>query len=82
MAGILEYISASFFHKPVNPDPYQTHWTVGITYKFSSMTGTFLFFASCLCFVREMIGEHIHCIADSNSGDSMVSNDTYLLYYF
>ena len=73
MAGILNYISHSFFHNPVNSDPKQTHWTYNITFKFTSMTGTFLFFASCLVFVREMIGDHIHCIADATSGGSPVS---------
>ena len=75
MAGVLDYITTSFFHKPVDPDPYQTHWTVGIAYKFSSMTGTFLFFASCFVFIREVIGDHIHCITDANDGASMVSID-------
>jgi hypothetical protein len=73
MAGILNYISHSFFHNPVKSDPTETHWTYNITFKFTSMTGTFLFFASCLVFVREVIGDHIHCIADATSGGGPVS---------
>ncbi len=44
MAGVLEFLSAPFFHKPVSPDPFQTHWVVGIVYKLHTMTGTLLFF--------------------------------------
>ena len=43
MAGVLEFLAAPFFHKPVSPDPLQTHWVVGIVYKLHTMTGTFLF---------------------------------------
>ena len=68
MTGILDYISSSFFQNPVNPDPSKTQWTYNIAYKFTSMTGTFLFFASCLVFARELIGDHIHCISDSTGG--------------
>ena len=78
MASVLDNFT-SFFYKPVHPDPYQTNWTVGIAYKFTSMIGTFLFFASCFIFIREVIGDHIHCIADVNSGSSPVSIDTHFL---
>ena len=67
MTGILDYISSSFFQKPVSPDPSKTQWTYNLGYKFTSMTGTFLFFASCLVFARELIGDHIHCISDATS---------------
>ena len=73
MAGILNYISSSFFHNPVSPDPTKTQWLQNITYKLTSMTGTFLFFASCLVFVKEMIGDHIHCIAEAAGGGGPVS---------
>ena len=68
MTGILDYISSSFFQKPVSPDPSKTQWTYNLGYKFTSMTGTFLFFASCLVFARELIGDHIHCISDATNG--------------
>ena len=71
--GFLDYISASFFQNSVSPDPTKTQWVVNIGYKFTSMTGTFLFFASCLVFVREMIGDHIHCITEASGGGGPVS---------
>ena len=43
MTAILQFLSAPFFQKPVSPDPFQTHWIVGIVYKLHTMTGSLLF---------------------------------------
>lgn len=44
MATVLEFLSSSFFNTPVSPDPYATHWVVGIVYKLHTMTGSLMFF--------------------------------------
>ena len=43
---------------------FSSSWVSGILYKFHSMTGTLMFLLSCFVYVRELLGEHIHCIAD------------------
>ena len=65
-AAIGEFLAAPFYHKPVTPHPFEAHWIVGIIYKLQTMTGTFLFFCSCFVFVRELVGDHIHCITDGS----------------
>ena len=43
---------------------FSSSWVSGILYKFHAMTGTLMFLLSCFVYVRELLGEHIHCIAD------------------
>ena len=44
-ASAFEFLASPFFNKPVSPDPYATHWVVGINYKLHTMTGSLLFFS-------------------------------------
>jgi len=39
-------------------------WVSGILFKLHTMTGTLLFLMSCFVYVRELLGDHIHCITD------------------
>jgi len=65
-ASAFEFLASPFFNKPVSPDPYATHWVVGINYKLHTMTGSLLFFSSCFVFARELLEDHIHCIQDGS----------------
>ncbi len=68
MVGILEFFQAApvGVTDSVRADPYSAHWVAGAPYKLHSMVGAALFFSSCLVFVREALGEHIHCIQDQD----------------
>ncbi|XP_059080250.1 innexin inx2-like [Tigriopus californicus] len=69
MVGIMEFFSAPGFHKPFQAKAFQAHWIVGVVYKLHSMTGTVLFFSSCLVFIKELMDDHIHCIQDGAGED-------------
>ena len=73
MAGVMNFLSAPFFHKPAKPEPLATQWVVNIVYKLNTMTGSFLFLSSCILFFREIVSDHIHCFNDANRGGGIVS---------
>ena len=83
MAAVFEFLSAPFYHTPVSPDPYATHWVVGVVYKLHTMTGSILFFFSCFVFARELLNDHIHCIEDgSDAVGSLISESAFDSYCY
>ncbi len=68
MVGILEFLSgpAAVTSKAVKASPYSPHWIAGVTFKLHCITGSALFLASCLIVIKEVLGDHIHCIQDTN----------------
>lgn len=83
MVGILEFFSAPGFQKPFRANSYQAHWIAGIVYKLHSMTGSFLFFSSCVIFIKELMGDHIHCIQDgAGDGDGKITQEAFDSYCY
>ena len=79
MVGFLEFFSAPFFRQPLKAEPTRIHWVAGITYKLHALTGTFLFFSSCLIFVKELKRDHLRCL---QNGDEAVSEDAFNSYCY
>jgi hypothetical protein len=69
--GVAEFLSAPFFTSSVTPEPLKTSWVTGLLYKVHTMTGTLLFLLSCFVYVRELLGDHIHCILDDSTGQQV-----------
>ena len=82
MAGVMNFLSAPFFHKPAKPEPLATQWVVNVVYKLNTMTGSFLFLSSCILFFREIVSDHIHCFSDANRGGGIVRKRTTIFLEF
>jgi len=63
MAGILDFLSAGYFHGSVNVDEDSIRWQNGLVSKLHKATGTILGLFTCTVFAKEVLGDHIHCIS-------------------
>ncbi|XP_023324554.1 innexin inx2 [Eurytemora carolleeae] len=80
MAGILEFLSAGYFHKSVNVDENCLRWQNGLVSKLHKSIGTLLGLFTCTVFAKELLGDHIHCIRFSE--ETQVSEASFNSYCY
>lgn len=66
MGGLLDFLHSPFFTRPISVDPKAPHWLSGVVYKLHTLAGSFLFLASSIIFLKEIVGDHIRCISDES----------------